>query len=150
MKYTIFLSLLLISFFTNSNQLKQPEPEEPEDYPPIDIIQSDKDLSLFNIKNAKLILTKVKNGGSRGSNEIVMYDKDSYSKTNEWGYEAQINENFEVVAFDTNVKLLENGYILSGHSEGGRTIKEKLSVGEYAIFIKEINTVYIFESKKRI
>ena len=145
MKYTIFLSLLLISFFSNSNQLKQ---EEPEDYPPIDIIQSDKDLSLFNTENAKLILTKVKNGGSRGANEIVMYDKDSYSKTNEWGYEAQINENFEVVAFDTNVKMLENGYILSGHSEGGRTIKEKISVGEYAIFIKEINTVYIFESKK--
>ena len=145
MRYTIFLSFLLLSFFTNSNQLKQ----EPEEYPPIDIIQSNQDLSLFSIQNAKLVLTNVKNGGFREANEIVMYDKDSYSSTNEWGYEAQISENFEVISFDTNVKLLENCYILSGHSEGGRTIKEKISVGEFVIFIKEINTLYIFESKKQ-
>ena len=116
-------------------------------YPPIQLVKSNNDLSLFNVENAKLVLTGVKHGGSRGENQIVMYDSDNYYSTNEYGYEAQINENFEVISLNTNVKLLENGYIISGHSAGAKKIKENIKIGDYIIFIKEINTVYIFESK---
>ena len=119
----------------------------PKEYIPINIIQSDKDLSLFKLKNAKMVLKDVKNGGSRGQNEIVMYDPDTFSQTNEWGYEAQINENFEVISLDRNVKMIENGFILSGHSEGGNEIKNNIKVGDFVICIKEMNTVYIFEQK---
>ena len=91
-------------------------------YQPIDLVQSDKDLSLFKLENVKCVLTDIKNGGSRGANQIVMYNSDNYYPTNEWGYEAQINENFEVVSMATNVKLLENGYIISGHSNGAKKI----------------------------
>jgi uncharacterized lipoprotein YddW (UPF0748 family) len=118
-----------------------------EKYAPIELIQSKNDLSLFNIENAKLVLTEVKHGGYRGENQIVMYDSDNYYSTNEYGYEAQINENFEVISLNINVKLLENGYIISGHSLGARKIKENIKIGDYVIFIKESNTAYIFESK---
>ena len=143
MNYSSLISFLLLSFLSISKQVKKFE-----EYPPINIIKSDKDLSLFNIQNTKVFLTEIKNGGSRGANEVVMYDEDSYSQTNEWGYEAQINENFEVISFNTNVKMLPNGYILSGHSKGGNKIKENINIGDFVIFIKEINTLYVFESKK--
>ena len=142
MRYIIF-RLILFTLFLNCFISLMKE----EDYPPIDLIQSDKDLSLFNLKNTKLVFKNVKNGGYRYENEIVMYDSDTYSPTNEWGYEAQINENFEVISLDTNVKLLENGYIISGHSEGARKIKANIKKGDYVIFIKEVNTAYIFDSK---
>ena len=142
MKFNLFILLLLLLNFPFSITMK-----EPKEYEPIDIIQSDKDLSLFKIQNAKLVLKDVKNGGSRGENEIVMYDTDTFSQTNEWGFEAQINKNFEVISLDRNVKMLENGYILSGHSEGGNKIKNNIKVGDFVICIKEMNTVYIFESK---
>ena len=139
MKY--ILLILFFLFHSPSMALKLNE------YAPINITKFDKDLSLFKIENSKISLTEVKNGGSRGANQIVMYDEDTFSQTNEWGYEAQINENFEVVSFDINVKMLENGYIISGHSEGAKKIKENINIGDYVIFIKEINTAYIFEPK---
>ena len=97
-KYFLILSLLYI--FNNINL------EDSQEYPSIDIFESSKDLSVYKTKNAKLIIKKVKNGGSRGEDEIVMYNSDNYSKTNEYGYEAQIKESFEVTELDTNVKML--------------------------------------------
>ena len=143
MKSKEFIIFILLLNFYNSKIMR-----DSEKYPSIDFVQSNNDLSLFNIENAKLIITDVRNGGSRGSNQIIMYDSDNYSPTNEWGYEAQINENFEVISLNTNVKLLENGYIISGHSNGARKIKENINIGDFVIYIKEINTAYIFESKK--
>ena len=143
MKSNEFIIFILLLNFYNSIIMR-----DSEKYPSIDFVQSNNDLSLFNIENAKLIITEVRNGGSRGSNQIIMYDSDNYSPTNQWGYEAQINENFEVISLNTNVKLLENGYIISGHSSGAIKIKENINIGDYVIYIKEINTAYIFESKK--
>ena len=143
MKYHFLISIFLLINFSFSLGMKVPK-----EYIPINITESDKDLSLFELKNAKIVLKDVKNGGSRGENEIVMYDTDTFSQTNEWGYEAQINENFEVISLDRNVKMLDNGFILSGHSEGGNKIKSNIKVGDFVICIKEMNTVYIFESKK--
>ena len=123
MKSNILISLLFLTNFSFFLMMRAPK-----EYIPINIIQSDKDLSLFKLKNAKMVLKDVKNGGSRGQNEIVMYDPDTFSQTNEWGYEAQINENFEVISLDRNVKMIENGFILSGHSEGGNEIKNNIKV----------------------
>lgn len=138
-KYFLILSLLYIC---NNIILK-----DSEEYPSIDIVESSKDLSVYKTKNAKLKITKVKNGGSRGEDEIVMYDSDNYSKTNEYGYEAQIKESFEVTQLDTNVKMLENGYILSGHSKGAKTIKENIEKEDYIIYINETKTAYVFSSR---
>ena len=63
-KYFLILSLLYIC---NNIIL-----EDSKEYPSIDIVESSKDLSVYKTKNAKLIITKVKNGGSRGEDEIVM------------------------------------------------------------------------------
>ena len=143
MKYHFLISIFLLINFSFSLGMKVPK-----EYIPINITESDKDLSLFKLKNAKMVLKDVKNGGSRGENEIVMYDTDTFKQTNKYGYEAQINENFEVISLDRNVKMLDNGFILSGHSEGGNKIKSNIKVGDFVICIKEMNAVYIFESKK--
>jgi len=142
MEYKFFqLIIIIISLDYISLMIK-------ENYPPMNLIYSNQDLSLFNFNNKKIVLEDVKNGGSRRTNEIVMYSSDNYSPTNEWGYEAQIKENFEVVSLNTNVKMIENGYIISGHLEGARKIKENIKIGDYVIYIRETNKVYIFDSKE--
>ena len=77
-----------------------------------------------------------------------MYDKDILYPRNDSGWEAQINDNFEVVYMDKIVDLLDNGYILSGDGEGKKIIKEKIKEGQFIIFIKEMNTIYIFRNKE--
>lgn len=144
----IFLIISLLLYFCNAKLEINKIFKSSDKYPPINIVQSNNDLSLFNLQNTKAIFKDVKNGGSRGENQIVAYDSENYAQTNEWGYEAQINENFEVVSLNTNVEMLENGYIISGHSLGSTKIKENIKVGDYVIFIKEINTAYIFEGKQ--
>jgi hypothetical protein len=42
-----------------------------------------------------------------------MYNKDILYPRNDSGYEAQINDNFEVVKMDNIVDLLDNGYTYS-------------------------------------
>ena len=103
---------------------------------------------MFDLDNAKEIIQGVRHGGYRGENEIIMYNKNNYVQTNQYGYEFQINENYEVLSEGTNVQLLTNGYILSGHTEGERTIKEKVKISNFVFFIRETNTVYVFEYKK--
>ena len=76
-----------------------------------------------------------------------MYDKDILYPRNDSGYEAQINENFEVVQMDNIVDLLDNGYILTGDGEAEEIIKENIKLGQYIIFIKEMNIIYIFDPK---
>ena len=79
-----------------------------------------------------------------------MYNTKNYVQTNQYGFEFQIGENYEVLSKGTNVQLLSNGYILSGHTRGEEIIKEKVNIGDFLIYIKEVNTIYIFEKKKRI
>ena len=43
--------------------------------------------------------------------------------------------------------MLERGYILSGHSKGGKLIENNVEIENYIIYIKETNTAYIFESR---
>ena len=76
------------------------------------------------------------------------HDKDILYPRNDSGWEAQINDNFEVVQMDKIVDLLDNGYILSGDGEGEKKIKEKIKKGQFIIFIKEMNTIYIFRNKE--
>ena len=159
--YFVFIFLLLFYIclgLTNNingnnlkkekNKLRLLEEEEEDNYPLFELTKSDKDLSLFDLDNAKEIIQGVRHGGYRGENEIIMYDKNNYVQTNQYGYEFQINENYEVISEGTNVQLLTNGYILSGHTEGERTIKEKVKIGNFVFFIRETNTVYVFEYKK--
>ena len=144
----IFLIISLLLYFSNAKSIINNIFKSSDKYPPINIVQSNNDLSLFNFQNTKATFNDVKNGGSRGENQIVVYDSENYSPTNEWGYEAQINENFEVISLNINVEMLENGYIISGHSLGKTKIKENIKIGDYVIFIKEINTAYIFEGRQ--
>ena len=119
-----------------------------EQFTSFELTQSDKDLSVFDLNKAKGIIQGVRHGGYRGENEIIMYNTKNYVQTNQYGFEFQINENYEVLSKGTNVQLLSNGYILSGHTRGEEIIKEKVNIGDFLIYIKEINTIYIFENKK--
>ena len=121
--------------------------KDEDKYPPFELVQSDKDLSVFDLENAKAIIQGVRHGGYRGENEIIMYDNNNYVQTNQYGFEFQIDENYEVISQGTNVLLLKNGYILSGHTAGEKTIKEKVNIGDYIIFIRETNSVYVFGNK---
>jgi len=147
--FIIFFSYISLSLSIKDNQNEQliSLKDEANNYPPFELAQSDKDLSAFNLDNIREIIQGVRHGGYRGENEIVMYDNNNYVQTNEYGYEFQIDENFEVISKGTNVKLLPNGYILSGHSAGKKTIKEKVKIGDFIIFIRETNTAYIFENR---
>ena len=157
--YIIFIFAFFIISFSleirkDKNEIKIEEVEEKvfllkyeDKYPSFELIKSDKDLSVFNLENAKDIIQGVRHGGYRGENEIILYDKNNYVQTNQYGYEFQIDENYEVISQGTNVQLLENGYILSGHTAGEKTIKEKVNIGDFIIFIRETNTIYLFENK---
>ena len=157
-KIVLIISILYFCFglkIKNKNQLKEKEfsfrniqEDKIKNYTSFEITKSDKDLSLFNLDNAKEIIQGVRHGGYRGENEIIMYDNNNYVQTNEYGYEFQIDENYEVINKGTNVKLLEKGYILSGHTEGEKTIKKKVNINDFVIYISEANITYVFEFKK--
>ena len=135
MKFYLYLIILIIFMLNYCNT---------KEYTPINIIQSKEDLSLFNIQNAKLVINNVRNGGVKRENKIIMFNSDNYIPTFESVYEVQIDANFEVINFGKTVKLLDNGYILSGPEN----IKDKINIGDYVIFIEEINRIYVFEAKQ--
>ena len=124
-------------------------PENLEYSPPINIFQSYKDLSIFKIEEAHKILHDIQVGKWRKEEQrVIMYDKDILYPRNDSGWEAQIDGDFEVVNMDKIVDLLDGGYILTGDGEGEEIIKENIKKGQFIIFIKEMNSVYIFEPKK--
>ena len=153
MKTINIIFIVLFSYITFSKSIRNNPNEklisikEEDNYQPFELVQSDKDLSVFNLDNVKETIQGVRHGGYRGENEIIMYDNNNYVQTNEYGYEFQINENYEVISEGINVELLPSGYILSGHTAGEKTIKEKVKIGDFIIYIRETNTVYIFENR---
>ena len=138
-----FLLILVTTIFSLS-------PTENLEYsPPINIFQSYKDLSAFKIEDAHKILHDIQVGKWRKEEQrVIMYDKDILYPRNDSGWEAQIDGDFEVVNMDKIVDLLDGGYILTGDGEGEEIIKENIKKGQFIIFIKEMNSVYIFEPKK--
>ena len=138
-----FLLILISTIFSLS------PPENLEYSPPINIFQSYKDLSAFKIEDAHKILHDIQVGKWRKEEQrVIMYDKDILYPRNDSGWEAQIDGDFEVVNMDKIVDLLDGGYILTGDGEGEEIIKENIKKGQFIIFIKEMNSVYIFEPKK--
>ena len=118
--------------------------------PPIELFQAKNDLSVFKLEEASNILRDIQVGKWRKEeHRVIMYDKDILYPRNNSGYEAQINDNFEVVKMDNIVDLLDNGYILSGDGEGEDIIRENIKKGQFIIFIKEMNSIYIFEPKDK-
>jgi len=138
-----FLLILVTTIFSLS-------PTENLEYsPPINIFQSYKDLSAFKIEDAHKILHDIQVGKWRKEEQrVITYDKDILYPRNDSGWEAQIDGDFEVVKMDKIVDLLDGGYILTGDGEGEEIIKENIKKGQFIIFIKEMNSVYIFEPKK--
>ena len=115
--------------------------------PPIKIFQSKKDLSLFKIEDAK-VMNEILEGKWRNEERVMMYNLDVEYPRDKSGLEAQINDNFEVVKMDSIVNMLDNGYILTGFGNASERIKENVKEGQFVIYIKEMNSVYIFEHKK--
>ena len=153
MKTINIIFIVLFSYITFSKSIRNNPNEklislkEEDNYQPFELVQSDKDLSVFNLDNVKETIQGVRHWGYRGENEIIMYDNNNYVQTNEYGYEFQINENYEVISEGINVELLPSGYILSGHTAGEKIIKEKVKISDFIIYIRETNTVYIFENR---
>ena len=117
--------------------------------PRIKIFQSTKDLSVFKIEEAQEIVRDILVGKWRKEEQrVIMYDKDILYPRNDSGWEVQVNDNFEVVYMDKIVDLLDNGYILSGYDLAEKKIKEKIKEGQFVIFIKEINILYVFKNKE--
>ena len=48
---------------------------------------------------------------------------------------------------DNIVDLLDNGYILTGDGEGENIIRENIKEGQYIVYIKEMNSIYVYEPK---
>ena len=140
--------LIFQKFFTNKSEMKSSYMFTKDDkYPNFELELSDKDLSVFDLENAREIIQGVRHGGYRGENEIIMYDKNNYVQTNKYGYEFLINENYEVISQGTNVEFIQNGYIVSGHTAGEQIIKEKIKIGDFIIYIRETNSIYVFDNK---
>ena len=116
--------------------------------PQIKIFQSKKDLSLFKIEDAKVMNNIIIGKWRKEDDRVMMYSLDIIYPRNDSGIEAQINDNFEVVKMDGIVDLLDNGYILTGDGKAEERIKENIKEGQFVIYIKEMNSVYIFEPKK--
>ena len=138
-KIFLFLILIIQSLSTINNL----------DYkPPIKIFQSTKDLSLFKIEDAQIMNDVIIGKWRNNEQRLVMYNQDILYPRNNYGIEAQINDNFEVVKIDNIVELLDNGYILSGDGAAEERIKENIKEGQLIIYIKELCRIYIFEPKR--
>ena len=132
-KYFLLIISIIHSLSTSENF---------EYNPPIKIFQSTMDLSIFKIEEAQEIVHDILIGKWRKEEQrVIMYDKDILYPRNDSGWEAQINDNFEVVQMDKIVDLLDNGYILSGDGEGEKKMKEKIKKGQFIIFIKN-NSIF--------
>ena len=138
-KIFLFLILIIQSLSTINNL----------DYkPPIKIFQSTKDLSLFKIEDAQIMNDVIIGKWRNNEQRLVMYNQDILYPRNNYGIEAQINDNFEVVKIGNIVELLDNGYILSGDGAAEERIKENIKEGQLIIYIKELCRIYIFEPKR--
>ncbi|MBR5779075.1 MAG: family 10 glycosylhydrolase [Clostridia bacterium] len=78
----------------------------------------------------------------RGAGELIIYTpaQGTYTETNQWGWEAIIEENVVVKLNHYNSAIPENGFVLSGHDDedGGKKmgtwIKTNISVGDYVYY----------------
>ena len=89
-------------------------------------------------------IQNIKYGTFRGTNEIVYYDKTNYIETNQFGYELSIDYNNQVVNKNINVRLIDDGFIISAHGKSA-SILESIPLGSYITYVRALNTAFIYE-----
>lgn len=108
----------------------------------IDEIEEINDLSF---SEANGIISYINNGGFRNADTIVYYDNDNYSQTNQFGYEIAVDANYQIISSNINVKMPENGFILSAHGDK-KSLLQSLNIGEVVIYNKLLQTAFIFDN----
>ena len=88
--------------------------------------------------------SNVKEGGARGTNELVYYNETHTFNTNVYGFEVAVDENNIVVEKATKVEIPSGGFVLSAHGTSIDLLNKNTKVGDYLVY--ENNTVKVFRS----
>ena len=106
----------------------------------------DFDISLnkdFDIKKYDYTFDNIAYGVYRDTDMMIVYDEFNFVKTNIYGYEVSVNEFGVVVETGKNVSLEKNGYVISGHGQSAKLLKN-VNVGDYVIYID--NSIYVYQN----
>ena len=104
----------------------------------LDKINNKKDYELYIKYTDPLYI-----GGFRKESTLVYYDKDCYRTRNSYGYEIAVDKEGIVQNADVLVDLIEDGYILSGHTLTADLLR-KIKIGD-KVEIKE-DGVYFYKN----
>ena len=76
--------------------------------------------------------------GSRGTNQLVVYNKGSNATTNKWGYEVAIGKDGKATSNPVygvgSMAIPDSGFVLSGHNEAGQWINTNIKQGKTVTF----------------
>lgn len=99
-------------------------------------------LSRINLEtDVTFTISNIKNGGFRGTNELVYYNNQINFNTNIYGFEVAVNQNHIVIDKATKVKMPTNGFVLSAHGTSISKL-EKINIGDVIYFDNGIAKVY--------
>lgn len=98
---------------------------------------------LANLESSDVSFTisNIKNGGFRGTNELVYYNNPANFNTNIYGFEVAVNKNNIVIEMATKVEMPTDGFVLSAHGTSISKL-EKLNIGDVVIFANNQANVY--------
>lgn len=76
--------------------------------------------------------------GSRGTNQLVVYNKGSNATTNKWGHEVAIGKDGRATSNPVygvgSMAIPDGGFVLSGHNEAGTWINSNIKKGNTVTF----------------
>ena len=104
----------------------------------------------IKLQDANKTISDIHLSGFRYADYIVYYTKDTYVKTNSFGYEFAINASGFVIDEGINVSLPENGAIISAHGNGKEKIKTNIKVGDYIFVDENSRKIYVFDGTNPI
>ncbi len=83
--------------------------------------------------------------GTRGAEQLVVYNAGKNANTNKWGYEVAIDKNGKAICAPIygvgKMAILEGGFVLSGHNTAGKWIADNIKKGSTVSFDGKIVTI---------
>lgn len=93
-------------------------------------------------ENPRYTFNNIKNGGSRGENEMVYYDNPAVFNTNQWGFEIAVDSNNVIIARATKVVMPEGGFVISGHGTASDLLEKNTKLGDIIIYSSNVAKLY--------
>ena len=115
-----------------------------------EVINSPKDfIGGIDFSNSlKQTITSVKNGGSRGTDQIVVYNQSNLVNRNMYGFEIGVNSDGVAITKETLTTMPSGGFIISAHGKGIDIIN-KINIGDIVIFdTTKLEVKVYFDSEK--